>query len=177
MGQSSQSGATGGSKLPSQQLTHRLPMVTAPDIAGALPVSGEQQLKARQALLNVDVSNPDNIRMAGDIFGSNANKNTNKYTQQGASYRPPSDTSSTADSEQTTVPTPAPAAAPASPPPPSAPAWNPPSDATPTDNYVSVQKNGDAYYYSDDNGSVVNDPYVDPNTGRRYQRIYDNQSG
>jgi len=179
MGQSSQSGATGGSKLPSQQLAHRLPMVTAPDIASALPTSGAQQLQNKLTLSNVDASNFDSIRMAGDIFGNSANKSTNKYTQQGASYKPPLDTSLTADSQPTTAPTPAPApaAALASPPPPSAPAWNPPSDATPTDNYVSVQKNGDNYYYDNGDGSVANDPYVDPNTGRRYQRIYDNQSG
>jgi len=153
-------------------------MVTAPDLAGALPVSGEQQIKARQALSNIDVGNSDSIRMAGDIFGNSANPSTNKYTQQGASYKAPSDTSSTTDSQPTTAPTPAPAPAPAPDPAPApAPAWNPPSDATPTDNYVGVQKSGDNYYYWGGEGTVTNDPYVDPNTGRRYQRTYDNQSG
>jgi hypothetical protein len=145
-------------------------MVTAPDLAGALPVSGEQQIKARQALLNVDVSNPDNIRMAGDIFGANANKNSNKYTQQGASYKPPSDTSSTADSEPTTAPTPAPAPAPT------------PEPPSPTDEFVSnlqvshLGEENQMYSYIDRNGDTIyNDPAVDPNTGRR-RRVDSSQS-
>ena len=184
MGQSSQSGAAGSSKLPSQQLAHRLPMVTAPDIAAALPTSGAQQLQNKFTLSNVDASNFDSIRMAGDVFGNSANKSTNKYTQQGASYRPPSDTSLTADSQTTTAPTPAPAPAPTPEPPSPTPvaSWNP-YGKTETDEFVSkleVRNPGtenQMYSYIDQHGDpVYNDPNVNPNTGRRYRVDY-SQSG
>ena len=177
MGQSSGS-ATGlaGRKLPSQQTSRVLPAVSAPDIASALPFSDAQQAQSRRAITNFDPTSLASIRMAGEAFGANKNVSTNKYTQQGASYKAPTDSTLTTDSQPSTTPTPpppAPAPAPAPPPPP----WNPPSDATPTDSYVSVQRNGDNYYYDSGDGTVANDPYVDPNTGRRYQRTYDNQSG
>ena len=151
-------------------------MVTAPDLAGALPVSGEQQIKARQALSNIDVGNSDSIRMAGDIFGNSANPSTNKYTQQGASYKAPSDTSLTTDSQPTTAPTPAPAPAPAPapPPPPPTASWSR-GGKIETDQYVSGlnvrdpgTENQFYSYINQDGEPIYNDPNVDPNTGRRY---------
>jgi len=178
MGQSSKS-ATGlaGRKLPSQQTSRVLPTVSAPDIASALPFSDAQQAQNRLAISNLDPTNLASIRMAGEAFGANKNVSTNKYTQQGASYKAPTDSTLTTDSQPSTTPTSLPAAPAPPPPPPAAPEWNPPSDATPTDNYFSVGKSGDHYYYDSGDGIVYDDPYVNPNTGRRYQRTYDNQSG
>jgi len=185
MGQSSNS-ATGlaGRKLPSQQTSKVLPAVSAPDIASALPFSDAQQAQNKLAISNLDPTNLASIRMAGEAFGANKNVSTNKYTQQGASYKAPTDSTLTADSQPSTTPTPPPPApAPPAPAPPPPAFWDS-SNKTPTDQYVPNLEvfnpggENQMYRYTGDDGSpVYNDPSVDPNTGRRYRINYDNQSG
>jgi hypothetical protein len=84
MGQSNKSNPASSSfSRPSSQLPQKVPTIAPLSISSSLPISGTQKQEAQLLEANTDLSNPDTLRMAGDIFGVGTSSTSNKYTAQG----------------------------------------------------------------------------------------------
>jgi hypothetical protein len=114
MGQSLKGGAASNSTFrPSSQISKRVPTAAPLSIASALPLSGIQKQGVQLLESNADLSNPDTLRMAGDIFGRNTSGSPNKYTAYGAASGSPFDYNNVTDDLTTSGPEPASAPEPA----------------------------------------------------------------